>query len=193
MIKRLLLFSGLILVSCAYRNVEYLSVVDPYYGYPEPVYLPFELLLPKDTITYKDGPQLIDKYLQFSLLDENFQDVRKEKLAFQLEIYHDKEKTYEIEKYCISQPNRGGRDVFEIKKVKKFENNYSISTVEVPCLRYDIYLITNGDDSFIIKVFSDNSEWARDVIDYGVEHIRFLPENETVKKEEERRKNRERN
>jgi hypothetical protein len=191
--KRLLLFSGLILISCAHHNVEYLSVVDPYYGYPEPVYLPFELLLPKGTTASLDGPQGIDKNLQFSLWEGDSEVTRKEKLAFHLEIYHDRETHYKVEEYCIGQPNRGGRGVFEIKKVKKFENNYSVSTVEVPCLRYEIYLITNSDDSFIIKVFSDNSEWARDAIEYGVEHIRFLPENKTVKKEEEVRKQREGN
>ncbi len=193
MIKQLFLVSGLLLLSCSRSNVEYLSVVDPYYDYTPTVYLPFELLLPKGTIAYQDGPQGLDKNLQFSLWEED-KDTgkRSEKLAFLLTIFHDKGNTYDIEKFCANKSNLGGRGIFNLKKITVV-GVYKIIKAEIPCNSREVYLITNGDDSYIIEPFFRSTDSAIKAIDYAVDNIRFLPENETVKKEEQKRKEREGN
>ncbi len=176
------------LISCSNENLQYLAVVDPSYAYSKPVYLPFELLVPKGTVVYQDGPQDIDQDLFFSFLREGvISNHRSDELAFLLTIFHDKGEIYDIRKYCSSRADLGGHGIFKTEEVRTIDN-YKISKVEVPCRKHYLYLITNGDDSYVIDPSFGVTESNKKAIDYAVEHIRFLPENETVKREEEKRK-----
>lgn len=189
-----ILSTGIFLVSCAQLSTEYITFEDPAFLYDSQI--PFELALPKNVIIDISGPQLDEEGSALIIYNhDRAKDFRagtfENYFYFSIDSYH-QDSVISLEKYCTDMPVLPNRQDLKVKYFKKI-SSYELKKVELNCWPQDLYFIFDSDSLYVIRPGREVRSFGIKAIDYAVDHIRFLPENETVKKEEEKRKEREEN